>query len=163
MVAIRSEAVVETLFGALVLIAAAVFLAYSLATGGIGASPAGYKLTAHFGQVGSLVVGADVRVSGVKVGKVTAIRLDPKRYLAETELSFQPSLRLPDDSTAKVTTEGLLGGAYVSVEPGGSADMLSPGGEFNNTQGAVDLFGLIGQVLKPSSQGATPSAGIPNP
>ena len=146
----------ETIVGALVLIGAGVFLAYLMTTGHVGATTGGYAVTARFGQVGSLEEGDDVRVAGVRVGQVSHVKLDPKTYFAATELTIDKGVNLPSDSTAKITSDGLLGGVHVSVEPGAAEDMLKPGGEIVNTQGAVDLFGLIGQVIKPQPAPAQP-------
>lgn len=154
----RSEQWAETGVGAVVLAAAAGFLIYALGhANGFGGGGAGYELTARFGDVGALTPGADVRVAGVKVGSVAAIDLDPKTFLARTRFLIQPQVHLPSDSTVKITSDGLLGGQHVVVAPGGAADDLKPGQEFQNAQGAVDLFGLIGQVIRPQA-GATPAA-----
>jgi phospholipid/cholesterol/gamma-HCH transport system substrate-binding protein len=149
----------ETGVGALVLVAAVGFFAYALTAGAITAHGSGYELKARFGQVGALASGADVRVAGVKVGTVTSITLDPKTFFAVTEMSIDPAVKLPSDSTAKITSDGLLGGQHITIEPGGATDNLKPGGEFQNTQGAVDLFGLIGQVIRP----AAPASSAPAP
>jgi phospholipid/cholesterol/gamma-HCH transport system substrate-binding protein len=151
----------ETAVGAAVLIAAAGFLAYSLTIGGPAASR-GYQVKARFGQVGALAPGAVVSVAGVKVGTVSKIALDPKTFLAEVELDLDPKVPLPSDSTAKITSDGLLGGAHVAIEPGGASDNLKAGGEIENTQGAVDLFGLVGQFLRPPAP-AGPAAATPAP
>lgn len=147
----------ETIAGALVLAAAAAFVVYLMSVGEIGAQAAGYKVNARFGQVGTLAEGADVRVSGVRVGRVTRVTLDPQTYFARTEMTVDPAVKLPSDSSAKITSDGLLGGAHVSIEPGGAEDMIKPGGEITNTQGAVDLFGLIGQVIKPKDPTPEPA------
>jgi phospholipid/cholesterol/gamma-HCH transport system substrate-binding protein len=148
----------ETGVGAVVLIAAASFLIYSLNTVGVGRGQ-GYEVSARFGQAGGLTPGAAVSVAGVKVGTVTGIALDPKTFVAVVRLDLDPSVKLPSDSTAKVTSDSLLGGAHVAIEPGGAADDLKPGGEFENTQGAVDLFGLVGQMLRPSGSSGDSSGG----
>jgi phospholipid/cholesterol/gamma-HCH transport system substrate-binding protein len=83
--------------------------------------------------------------------------LDPKTYFAATELTIDKGVNLPSDSTARISSDGLLGGAHVSIEPGGAEDMLPPGGEIQNTQGAVDLFGLIGQMIKPPPAASQPA------
>jgi phospholipid/cholesterol/gamma-HCH transport system substrate-binding protein len=143
----------ETGLGAVVLLVAAGFLAYALShTGGIGGG--GYPLKASFGEVGSLAPGATVTVAGVKVGEVASVALDPKTFLAQTVLTIDTKIHLPSDSTVKITQDSLLGGQHLSIEPGGAADDLKPGANFQNTQGAVDLFGLIGSVLRPQSGGA---------
>ncbi len=144
----------ETGLGAVVLVAALGFLGYALAhAGGFGGS-GGYQLKARFGEVGALAPGATVSVAGVKVGSVTSVALDPKTFLADTVMTINPDVKLPTDSTIKITQDSLLGGQHLAIEPGGAMDNLKPGGVFQNTQGAVDLFGLIGQVLRPQSGGA---------
>ena len=149
----------ETGVGAVVILAAAGFLAYSLTVGGSG-RPHGYQVQAKFGQVGALAPGAVVSVAGVKVGTVSSITLDPKRYLAVARLDLDAKVPLPSDSTAKITSDGLLGGAHVVIEPGGASDNLKAGSEIENTQGAVDLFGLVGQFLRPPAQ-PPPASGAP--
>lgn len=149
----------ETLVGAVVLVGAGAFLAYLLTVGQVVSGQDRYTVTARFGQVGSLKAGDEVRVAGVRVGQVEKVSLDPKTYFAVTDLALDASIKLPSDSTAKVTSDGLLGGALVSIEPGGSETNLKPGGQIENTQGAVDLFGLIGQFInKPSP---APAADLP--
>jgi phospholipid/cholesterol/gamma-HCH transport system substrate-binding protein len=147
----------ETAMGGAVLAAAAAFLIYALSAGAIHPRGHGYEVTARFGQVGALAPGADVRVSGVKVGTVASITLDPKTFLAVTHVVLDPTIKLPADSTAKVTSDGLLGGEHIAIEPGSASANLKAGDEFQNTQGSVDLFGLIGQFLRPPEPGAAAS------
>lgn len=150
------EQIAETVVGAGVLAAAGAFLVYALSAAGGGGAPGGYEVTAKFGQVGGLAPGAEVRVAGVKVGTVAALDLDPKTYLAVTRLSLDGGVALPADSVAKITSDGLLGGSHVAIAPGGALESLKPGGQIENVQGAVDLFGLIGQVMRPQA-GAAPA------
>ena len=150
----------ETGVGAVVLAAAAGFLVYALSAGAVGRHGGGYEIKARFGQVGGLADGADVRLAGVKIGTVSRIHLDPKTFLAEVDLSLDPAIKLPADSTAKITSDSLLGGSHVAIAPGGATEDLRPGGEIQNTQGSVDLFGLIGQVIRPQA-GSGEQAGVP--
>lgn len=142
--------------GVLVLGVAAAFLVYGLWAGRGGLTPAGYEVTAKFGEVGSLTPGAVVSVAGVKIGTVSRVTLDPDTYLAKVEMALDPKIRLPADSTAKITSDSLLGGVHVAIGAGGAAEDLKPGGEIENTQGAVDLFGLIGQVVRPPAPAENP-------
>jgi phospholipid/cholesterol/gamma-HCH transport system substrate-binding protein len=147
-----------------VLAAAGAFLVYALSHADFGGGMAGgYELTARFGQVGGLAPGADVRVAGVKIGTVSRIDLDPKTFLAKARFAIASNVHLPADSTVKITSDSLLGGQHVSIEPGGSRDDLKPGAEFENVQGAVDLFGLIGQVIRPQPAATTPAAAAASP
>ena len=158
----KSETWAETGVGAVVLAAAAGFLIYALGHAAKGADAGGYEVIGKFGDVGALATGADVRVAGVKVGAVAKIELDPKAYLAKVHLVINKDVKLPADSTAKITSSGLLGGQLVAIAPGGSLEDLTPGAEFPNTHGAVDLFGLIGQFVRPTQGAATPAAAAPS-
>lgn len=157
----------ETAMGVVVLALAAGFLTYSLSVGGVQMKSGNYEVSAKFGEAGSLAPGAAVSVAGVKVGTVSQVTLEPKTYLAVAKLSIDPTVKLPADSTAKITSDGLLGGAHISIAPGASLEDLKPGGEIENTQGAVDLFGLIGSVIRPqggaSGGEAAPAAAAANP
>jgi phospholipid/cholesterol/gamma-HCH transport system substrate-binding protein len=86
-------------------------------------------------------------MSGIKVGTVEKMSLDPKSYNAVVTLALDSSVKLPDDSSVRITSEGLLGNQYLSIEPGASMDMIKPGGEIENTQGSIDLIGLLGKAV----------------
>jgi len=135
---------VETLIGAIVIAVAVGFLYYAYANTN-SASLSGYEVDAKFQRVDGLSVGTDVKLSGIKIGTVSALNLDPKTYQATVHLNIRDDVKLPDDSSIMVTSTGLLGNSYLSVSPGGSDDMIPPGGTIKNTQGAVDLMSLIGR------------------
>jgi phospholipid/cholesterol/gamma-HCH transport system substrate-binding protein len=136
----------EVLSGAVVLLAAAGFLGYAVAHSGRG-SVSGYALTAKFDNIAGLPVGADVRMAGVKIGSVLSEQIDPKTYLAVVTLSVREGLALPKDSSAEITSDGLLGGKYLSLSPGGDAAMLQPGQALTITQSSVSLEQLLGKFI----------------
>jgi phospholipid/cholesterol/gamma-HCH transport system substrate-binding protein len=140
------NSVVETLIGAAVLVVATVFLVFAYTSTGVGGI-SGYEVSAKFGRVDGVAVGSDVRMAGVKIGTVTRIEIDPSDYSAVAHFSVQNDLNLPDDSSARITTDGILGNQYVSVEPGGSETMIEPGGRIEYTQGSIDLMGLLGRTI----------------
>lgn len=137
---------VETLIGAAVVIVAVGFFYYGWNTTGSGAV-AGYEVVAKFDRIDGIGVGTDVRLSGIKIGSVTKQELDAKTYRALVRMNIRPEIQLPDDSSIKVASEGLLGGAYLSVGPGGSDAFMKAGSEFEITQGSIDLVGLLGQAI----------------
>ncbi|HBS21048.1 MULTISPECIES: outer membrane lipid asymmetry maintenance protein MlaD [Thalassospira] len=153
-----SNRLIESLAGAAVIAVAVGFAAYSYSRAGI-ESVDGYELSANFNRVDGLVVGNDVRISGVKVGSVTAQELNPQTYMAVVRMTVRSDIELPTDSSAKIASDGLLGGKFVSLEPGGDIDMLAPGGEIEYTQGSVNLEELIGQVIYSSGGGAGGGSG----
>ena len=144
--------VVETLIGAVVLVVAGFFLYFSYEKADVGAVQ-GYSLTAKFDKVDGVKVGSDVMLAGIKVGTVTDESLDTKEYLAVLQLSLATNVKLPDDSAIKIASDGLLGGKYLSIDPGGSEDYLEAGDEIRFTQGAVDLTELIGKAIYSSGGG----------
>ena len=154
---------VETAVGAVVIVIAAAFFLFAYTTSGIGRGSGGYKLTAEFDNADGIGVGSDVRMSGVKIGTVTSQELDTMTYQAVLTISIDPTLKLPDDSSAKVKSEGLLGSKFVALEPGGSADMLQDGDRIAYTQGAIDIWSLVSQFMFEGNSGggaATDGDGI---
>jgi phospholipid/cholesterol/gamma-HCH transport system substrate-binding protein len=135
----------ETILGAIVAVVAIGFFAFAAAQAGQGGGSGGYELTARFQRVDGISVGSDVRVSGVKVGVVKAVALDPDTYMARLTLALEPQVQVLDESTARVAADGLLGGAYIAIEPAGMSP-LTAGAEIPNTQGAVDLLTLFASV-----------------
>jgi phospholipid/cholesterol/gamma-HCH transport system substrate-binding protein len=140
------NSIVETLIGAAVIAVAAFFLLFAYSSTGSG-PVSGYDVVAKFNRVDGVNVGTDVRMSGIKVGTVEKMSLDPKSYNAVVTLALDSSVKLPDDSSVRITSEGLLGNQYLSIEPGASMDMIKPGGEIENTQGSIDLIGLLGKAV----------------
>jgi phospholipid/cholesterol/gamma-HCH transport system substrate-binding protein len=140
------NSMVETLIGAAVIAVAVLFLSYAYTSTGSGAV-SGYEVMAKFNRADGVNVGSDVRLSGIKVGTVSKLTLDPMTYNAVLTLALENSVQLPDDSSVRITSEGLLGNQYLSIEPGGSPDKIKPGGEIEYTQGAVDLIGLLGKAV----------------
>ena len=114
--------VIETMMGGLVLLVAAGFLFFAYKSGNV-QSATGYTITAKFDRVDGLVVGADIRVSGIKVGAVTAQNIDPQTYQAIVSMTIRDDVKVPNDSSAEIVGDGLLGGKYIAIVPGGSSDI----------------------------------------
>jgi phospholipid/cholesterol/gamma-HCH transport system substrate-binding protein len=119
--------VVETVIGAAIIVFALVFLLFSYKTANVG-DVSGYHVVADFSDIGGLKVGDEVQVSGVKVGQVSGIILDPKAYLARVTIEVASDVKLPSDTAALISSTSLLGGKYLSLEPGGAEDYLKEGG-----------------------------------
>lgn len=133
----------ETLIGALVLAVAGGFLVYAANTADVSVGGGGYALKAEFRKAEGLNVGGDVQISGVKVGSITSIALNPTTYRASVSLSIRDEIKVPEDSLAKIVSEGLLGGNFVTIDPGASDFMLEDGAEFEHTQGSINLIDLV--------------------
>jgi phospholipid/cholesterol/gamma-HCH transport system substrate-binding protein len=143
--------IVETIIGAVVLAFATIFLVFAYRTADLGTNGDGLQLVAKFDKVDGLQVGSDVRMSGIKVGTVTSQILDPETYRAVIGISIRDNIVLPEDSSAKIAAESLLGGSYLDLEAGGAEDMLEDGDEITYTQSSVSLMDLIGQAIFSSS------------
>jgi phospholipid/cholesterol/gamma-HCH transport system substrate-binding protein len=141
-----SHNLIETMMGALVLAIAGAFLVFVYNATNLRAA-GGYEVVAKFDRVDGLARGADVKVSGIKVGSVIDQRLDTERFLAVVRMSLDPSVRLPIDTVAQVSSEGLLGGSFVALVPGGDDKTIAPGGEIRFTQAPVNLVQLLGKFM----------------
>lgn len=138
-----SENITEVIVGGVVLALAAGFLAYAGKVAGVSGTGDDYPLTASFRSADGVDVGTDVRLAGVKVGRVTEIALDPATYRANTKFTVRDGIEVPDDSAVAISSEGLLGGNYVEILPGGSPFYLASGEEIEFTQGSVSLVSLL--------------------
>ncbi|WP_431270063.1 outer membrane lipid asymmetry maintenance protein MlaD [Dankookia sp. P2] len=144
----KGRSLAEVAAGAIVLAVAAIFLGYAVLHSGRGTVTAeGMQLRASFDRIDGLANGADVRIAGVKVGTVTDSRIDPDSFAAVLTFKVDRSLKLPADTSAEITSEGLLGGKYVSLVPGGSDKLLADGGRITETQGSVSLESLLGRFI----------------
>ncbi len=146
----------EALVGLLVVLVAVWFVASAWARTGGGEKANAVSVTALFPNASGVNVGTDVRVAGLKVGSVTGETLDPQSFQVAVTLALDPAVKIPADSTASVTSEGLLGSTFIGLTPGGSEVPLKTGDTITDTQGAMDLMALIGQFINRPS---TPPAG----
>lgn len=133
----------EVFAGAAVLAAAIGFVVYAVQSTGFAGAANTYDLKASFRSVEGISLGSDVRMAGVKVGTITALDLNPKTFFADATVSVQKGLQLPDDSAILISSEGLLGGNFIELVPGGSETNLEPGAEIEDTQGSVSLISLL--------------------
>lgn len=138
--------IAETVIGAAVLLVAGGFLFFFYQAADIKVSE-GYELTANFSKIDGLQAGSDVRVSGVKVGKVTAFDLDRENYQAVVKMNIDPAVKLPRDTAAVIASGGLLDGKFMTLEPGADEEMLVPGDRIEYTQSTPSLEQLLGQVI----------------
>lgn len=138
-----SENTTEVLTGAAVLAAAVAFVVYAGQVSGFSGGAQTYPLEASFRSLEGVSVGTDVRLAGVRVGSVTDVVLNPETYRADTTVSVQRGIEIPDDSAIVISSEGLLGGNFVEIVPGGSPFFYAEGDSIEDTQGAVSLISLL--------------------
>lgn len=138
---------VETIIGAAVIAVAVVFLVFAYGQTEQAAGP-GYTLTATMDNATGIGAGTDVRISGIKVGTVTATELDSLNYSARIYFTVQNDIELPEDSSIRVAQEGLFGGSFIQVQVGGDFEnLLADGDEVFQAQGSIDIIGLIQRAM----------------
>ncbi|NDR55768.1 outer membrane lipid asymmetry maintenance protein MlaD [Aliiruegeria sabulilitoris] len=147
-----SESPGEIIAGGATLAVAVGFLIYAGQGAGLSAAPDGYDLTASFRSVEGISVGTDVRMAGVKIGSVTGLELNPETFRADMTLNVRGALDVPEDTSISISSEGLLGGNYVELVPGGSPFNLEPGDEIEDTQGALSLLALLAKFVSSSGE-----------
>ncbi|CUH66409.1 putative phospholipid ABC transporter-binding protein MlaD [Thalassovita gelatinovora] len=147
----------EVAVGGMVLAVAIGFVVYAGQMTGFTDRSGGYPLNASFRSLEGITVGTDVRLAGVKIGTVTDIALNPQTFRADTTFSVKEGIDIPDDSAVVVASEGLLGGNFMEIVPGGSPFNLTAGDEIEDTQGAVSLVSLLLKFVSGGSNGSGPT------
>ena len=141
-----SKAVIESVVGALVL-AVAIISVLVVFQSSDTQRVEGYQLTASFDNAEGLSAGTDIRLAGIKIGSVGSSRVDPKSFEATVVFNIDAGVSLPADSVARVVPDGLLGGNFIEINPGGAEESLQPGGVIENTRGAINVVELISQIV----------------
>jgi phospholipid/cholesterol/gamma-HCH transport system substrate-binding protein len=137
---------IETVMGAVVLLVAGVFLWLAYAVTDIRSSD-GAIVSAEFGAIGSLNVGDDVRLSGIKIGKVVETELNVETFGALVTMSLDERISLPTDSTARIAASSLLGGSFIDILPGFEETYITDGGLIYDTRDPVNLTDLLGKAV----------------
>ncbi len=140
------RSMLETVMGAVVLLSAVAFLSLAYEAADLRGSD-GYEIEAEFGATGGLLVGDDVRISGIKVGQIVRQELDPATYVARIVIALDPQIQIPADSSARITEASLLGGNYLELMPGADLEMLQPGDVIYDTRDPVSLTDLLGKAV----------------
>lgn len=152
------RSLIETILGGVVLLIAGMFIIFAYNSSNTRSSGGGgYTLSANFSKVDGVTVGTDVKVSGIKVGRVSALDLDPATFLAKLTIEIGDSIKLPKDSVIAISSDGLLGGNYVSITPGGDPDLLAAGDSFSYAQAPTSLTELLARFVF-SASSSTPGA-----
>lgn len=137
---------VETILGAVVLVAAVTFLVFALNTAQV-STVKGYNVSAAFLKVGGLTSGSDVRINGIKVGTVDDLELDGRTFDAVVRMSIRSDVKIPTDSVASIGSAGIVGGKFVSIQPGGSKDVLAVNGNISRTKDFKSLEDQVGEII----------------
>ncbi len=136
----------EIVMGVIVLLAALGFVSLAYEAANLkGAN--GYEIVAEFGSTGGLSAGDDVRISGIKVGRITRQELDPVTYAARITISIDPAIKVPSDTSARITAASLLGGNYLELMPGAEETMMRAGDIIYDTRDPISLTDLLGKAV----------------
>ena len=127
------RSLVETVMGAVVLVVAMGFVVFAYDMAQV-KTISGYEIKTAFAKVGGLNKGAEVRISGIKIGSVASLELDTQTYDAIATLSIRPDVKLPIDSVASIASAGMLGDKYIRLEPGNSEEMIAEGSMIEKTK-----------------------------
>ncbi len=137
---------VETIMGLVVLLIAGLFLYFAYSVSDIQAVK-GYNIHAKFLKVGGLNVGADVMINGIKIGTVIGQSLDNESYDAKIKMSIASNIKLPRDSIAMISSNGLMGNKFIKIEPGKSSQLLENDDEITNTKDFKTIEDMVGEVI----------------
>lgn len=136
----------ETVMGAVVLVVAIGFVTLVYEAANLKGN-GGYEIVAEFGSTGGLSVGDDVRIAGIKVGRITNQNLDPNTYSARIIMAIAPDVKIPVDTSARITAISLLGGNYLELMPGSESEMLPSGAVIYDTRDPVSIADLLGKMV----------------
>lgn len=138
----------ETIIGTLICLVAGAFAFYLYKNTDLSsAHESSYVVSAKFDRIDGLKTGADVRISGVKVGHVVNSLVDKEEFVAKVMFTIRHDIKVPDDSSAEIHSDGLLGGKFIQIVPGGSENTVEPGGQLTITQSSVSLEELISGMM----------------
>lgn len=163
---VKREAL-HTLVGAAVVLLGAVVIVTLYRGGQPGKTNAdGYQLTASFRSIDGITAGSDVLLAGIKVGEVESQHLDLESNSAVVVMRIREGIGIPYDSSVKVLSNGMAGGKYLKISPGGDFEMLPPGGSIDFTQSAIRFEELLQNVIltaesrrRAQQEGAAPGDG----
>ena len=136
---------VEILLGAIVLLTAIGFLTLGMQS--INSQKDGYNISLIFGSTAGLKNGDDVKISGISVGKITKLELDLDDYNAKVNVIINNNIKIPDDSSAKITSSSLLGRNFLDIIPGSSEQNLGPSDIIYDTTDPVSFTDMLGKVI----------------
>lgn len=137
---------IEILMGAMVLVVAIVFLIIGMQSINNNQNE-GYNISLIFGSTSGLKNGDDVKISGINVGKISKLSLNYEDYNAKVEVKLFENIRVPEDSSARITSSSLLGGNYIEIVPGASEKFLNSNDIIYDTSDPVSFADMLGKLV----------------
>lgn len=140
-----SSSVAETAIGAAVIAVAGGFIVYASQDRGMPGTAGTYQLVAEFSSVEGIGSGSEVRLAGIRVGKVLALDLDPRTYQVDARFTVRDDLKLPEDTEVRISSEGLLGAGFLEIRAGDSDFLIGDGGRLYNTRSGDSILDQLMQ------------------
>ena len=137
---------VETLMGGIVLITAICFLILGMKTVNDNQKE-GYQISLIFGSSAGLKNGDHVKISGINVGKILNLELNMENYNAKVIVNLNDNIKVPDDSSARITSSSLLGGNFIDIIPGSAETYLKLDDIIYDTKDSVSFTDLLGKAV----------------
>ncbi|MDR1488388.1 MAG: MlaD family protein [Holosporales bacterium] len=137
--------VLEAVIGSVVLVIATLFIFFAYTTSGEKINH-GYQIIAKFDDASGLAVGADIKISGIKIGVIKSLVMD-KNYRAKAVFLIKNDTKIPTDTVAAITTDGLMGNKFVSMTIGFNDEFLSEGDEIEDTRSSINLEELVDKFV----------------
>ena len=137
---------VEILMGAVVLVTAIGFLILGLQSINTNQKD-GYNISLIFGSSAGLKSGDSVKISGIDVGKIIKLDLDLDDYNAKIYINLSNEVKIPEDSSARITSSSLLGGNFLDIIPGTSETFLKPNDIIYDTNDSVSFIDMLGKMI----------------
>lgn len=141
------EGTFETLIGFLVIAVAICFFIFAYTISGLSSNISGYNLSADFQNIDGISKGADVKLAGIKIGVVEDIALEGESYYAILKLRINDNIQVPNDSSAIISTSGLIGNKFIKINPGSSDNNFKNGGKIRYTQSAMNIEDLVSKLV----------------
>ena len=137
---------VEILMGAVVLVTAIGFLFLGLQSINTNQKD-GYNISLIFGSSAGLKTGDSVKISGIDVGKIIKLDLDLDDYNAKIHINLSNEVKIPEDSSARITSSSLLGGNFLDIIPGSSETFLKPNDIIYDTSDSLSFIDMLGKMI----------------
>jgi phospholipid/cholesterol/gamma-HCH transport system substrate-binding protein len=137
---------VEILMGGIVLITAISFLILGMESINNNQKD-GYNISLIFGSSAGLKNGDNVKISGINVGKIVELNLNLEDYNAKVNIKLNNNIKIPEDSSARITSSSLLGGNFVDIIPGSSETFMKPYDIIYDTSDPISFTDMLGKVI----------------
>ena len=144
--------ILETIMGFVVLLAVAIFLIYGIKTAKVDTKKENQNIYAIFENVSGLKIGDNVQISGINVGKIINLELNTDTYEAKVLMGLNNKIKLPEDTTARITSSSMLGRNYIEISPGISNTYLKDKEVIFDTSSAVSFSDMLGKMIYSNSK-----------